>query len=207
MSIVPFKSSGDIATVESLSVALRAIQDEIGDLTAILKMDKVGHWIYGADATEVEEGSRWAANPFSFVHGYVAWGGGKCLGERMAPITAPLPEVDAVPVGCEKGWEKQVGLSLACVSGEDKGLNVRFATTSIGGKRAVQALAAAIAKQVDSKPTAPVPVVELSRDHYQHHSYGKVIVPVFEIVDWMSMDGEPVAKEEEAPKTRRRRSA
>jgi hypothetical protein len=206
MSIVPFKSNA-VATVASLSTALRAIQTEVGDQSAILKMDRVGTWIFGADATEVEEDSLWAANPFSFIHGYIAWGEGEVLSEKLVPITSPLPEVDEPPPGAKKGWEKIIGLSLACISGADKGLNVRFSTTSVGGKRAVQALAAAIAKQVDEDPNAPVPVVKLEKDHYQHKSYGKIFVPVFNIVDWTSMDGEKV-EEEEAPKaTRRRRGA
>jgi hypothetical protein len=52
-----------------------------------------------------------------------------------------------------------------------------------------------------------VAIVRLKKDHYQHKSYGKIYTPVFEIVEWMSMDGEaPAAPEaaEEAPARRRR---
>jgi hypothetical protein len=54
--------------------------------------------------------------------------------------------------------------------------------------------------------------VRLKKDHYAHKSYGKIYTPVFEIVEWMSMDGEaPAAIEaaEEAPAApaRRRRNA
>jgi hypothetical protein len=38
-------------------------------------MDKTGHWVFGIDQTEIEDDSTWAVNPFSFVHGYIAWGG------------------------------------------------------------------------------------------------------------------------------------
>ena len=203
-SLVKFANAG-LPAVQSLSTALRSISADAGGLgVAILKMDRTGTWVYGADQTEVDDDATWAANPFSFIHGYIAWGEGEVLSEVVVPITQPLPEVDEPPAGAKKGWEKVVGLQLQCVEGEDKGLDVRFTTTSVGGKRAVQVLAAEIAAQVDRDPTTPVPVVKLKKEHYQHKTYGKIYTPLFAVQSWMSMDGEaPVA--EEAP--RRRRSA
>jgi hypothetical protein len=108
-------------------------------------------------------------------------------------------------------------MSLKCISGEDKGMEARFTTTSVGGKRAVQTLAVALAEQVEKDQTKPVPVVRLRKDHYAHKSYGKIYTPVFEVVEWVSMDGEAPAADEPAWPTaeqeaakapaRRRRSA
>jgi hypothetical protein len=88
-------------------------------------------------------------------------------------------------------------------------MEARFTTTSVGGKRAVQTLAVALAEQVEKDQSKPVPVVRLKKDHYSHKSYGKIYTPVFEIVEWVSMDGESpeVKPEPEAAPTRRRRSA
>jgi hypothetical protein len=79
----------------------------------------------------------------------------------------------------------------------------------VGGKRAVQTLAVAIAAQVEKDPERPVPIVTLGKDHYQHKSYGRIYTPVFEIVEWVSMDGEeaadaPAAENAEGPRRRRR---
>jgi hypothetical protein len=55
-----------------------------------------------------------------------------------------------------------------------------------------------------------VPIVTLGKDHYQHKSYGRIYTPVFEIVEWVSMDGEEAAPEAEAgaqPRRRRRAAA
>jgi hypothetical protein len=55
-----------------------------------------------------------------------------------------------------------------------------------------------------------VAIVKLKKDHYAHKSYGKIYTPVFEVQEWVSMDGEPeVAVEAPAPAPagRRRRSA
>lgn len=199
----------NLPPVSSLSVALRQLEKDVGPANSvILKMDKRGDWVFGADQTEVDDGSLWAVNPFSFVHGFIAWGDGEVLGEKMVPVSQPSPEMEPAPAGAKRGWEKQVGMSLKCISGPDNGLEVRYNVTSVGGKRAVQGLAVAIAQQVESDQTKPVPVVMLKRDHYTHKSYGKIYTPVFEVQEWMSMDGAKAEEPaEEAAPARRRRAA
>jgi hypothetical protein len=191
--------------VKSLSTALRTIQADVGATgTVIIKMDKTGHWVFGADQEEVEADSTWAVNPFSFVHGYIAWGDGDVLAEKMVSVSEPLPEMDDAPAGAKRGWEVQVGMEA------------RYTTTSAGGKRGVQTLAVAIAEQVDKDQSKPVPVVLLKKEHYQHKSYGRIFTPLFDIQSWVSMDGEepevepdtsPVASAIDAAPARRRRSA
>lgn len=197
--------------VKSLSTALRTIQADVGPTgTVIIKMDKTGHWVFGADQDEVEADSTWAVNPFSFVHGYIAWGDGEVLAEKMVSVSDPLPEMDDAPPSAKRGWEVQVGMSIKCLTGEDKGLEARYTTTSAGGKRGVQTLAVAIAEAVDKDPSKPVPVVLLKKEHYQHKSYGRIFTPLFDIQSWVSMDGEePVVEEAvaDAAPARRRRGA
>jgi hypothetical protein len=215
-----FKSAG-LPAVSSLATSLRSIATDVGPAgVVILKMDKTGHWVFGADQTEVEDDATWAINPFSFVHGFIAWGDGEVLGEKMASVSQPLPELEVAPAAAKRGWETQVGMSLKCLSGEDKGMEARFTTTSVGGKRAVQALAVALAEQVDKDQTKPVPVIKLKKDHYAHKSYGKIYTPVFQVLEWVGMDAEEAvstpesalaasveADEAPAPAGRRRRAA
>ena len=213
-NIVAFSQAG-LPAVSSLSTALRSLENDVGPAGVVmLKMDRTGHWVFGADQTEIEDDSTWAINPFSFVHGWIAWGDGEVVGEKMVSVSQPLPELDAAPPQAKKGWETQVGMSLKCVSGEDEGMEARYTTTSVGGKRSVQSLALAIAAQVEKDQTKPVPVVRLKKDHYTHKSYGKIFTPVFEIVEWVSMEGkveqapaEAPAAAEEAPLRRRRRAS
>lgn len=211
-NLVSFKGA-NLPAVSSLTTALRALDTAAGPAgSVIIKMDKTGHWVFGADQTEVESDSTWAVNPFSFIHGYIAWGDGEVLGEKMVSVSEPLPEMEAAPPNAKRGWEAQIGLSLKCLSGEDKGMEARYTVTSVGGKKAVQALAVAIAEQVEKDQSKPVPVVHLKKDHYTHKSYGRIYTPVFEVVEFVSMDGkadEPEAAEapaaEAAPAGRRRR--
>ena len=216
MSNITAFAGANLPSVKSLSSALRSIEAEVGPGgSVILKMDKAGHWVFGADQTEVEDDSRWAVNPFSFVHGYIAWGDGTVLAEKMVPVSEPLPETGPAPEAAKRGWEMQIGMSVACLNGEDEGMQARYTVTSVGGKRAVQTLAVAIAEQVDKDPSKPVPVVELKKEHYQHKSYGRIYTPVFDIVDWVGMDASAEAPEAvedevtedetaEAPRRRRR---
>jgi len=213
-----FKSAG-LPAVASLATSLRSIATDVGPAgVVILKMDKTGHWVFGADQTEVEDDATWAINPFSFVHGFIAWGDGEVLGEKMASVSQPLPELEVAPAAAKRGWETQVGMSLKCLTGEDKGMEARFTTTSVGGKRAVQALAVALAEQVEKDQTKPVPVIKLKKDHYAHKSYGKIYTPVFQVMEWVGMDAETestpesaltaaVAAEEAPAAGRRRRAA
>ena len=201
-------SGANLPSVTSLSTALRTIATDVSaSSTSIIKMDRTGHWVFGADQTEAESDSTWAVNPFSFVHGFIAWGDGEVLAEKLVPVTEPLPELEAAPPGAKKGWEPQTGLSLKCISGEDTGMEARFTTTSVGGRKAVQTLAVEIATQVDKDQGKPVPIVKLGKDHYTHKSYGRIYTPVFEVVEWVSMDGEAASTEAEAPASGRRRRA
>ena len=216
MSNITTFSGANLPSVKSLATALRTIETDVGGAgTVIIKMDKTGHWVFGAEQTEIENDATWAVNPFSFVHGYIAWGDGEVLAEKMVSVSQPLPELEVAPPGAKKGWETQVGMSMKCLDGEDKGMEARYTTTSVGGKKAVQALAVAIATQVEKDQDTPVPVVELGKEHYTHKSYGRIYTPVFKVIDWVSMDGQVEASEEapaieapeaEAAPTRRRRS-
>jgi len=188
-NVIAFSNAG-LPDVSTLSTALRTLEVEVGSAgTVIIKMDKTGHWVYGADQTEVDDAATWVVNPFSFIHGFIAWGDGEVLGEKMVNVSQPLPELDVSPAGAKRGWETQVGMSMKCLTGDDAGMETTFSTTSVGGKRSVQALAVAIANQVEKDHLKPVPVVSLKKEHYQHKSYGRIFTPIFEVLDWVSMDG------------------
>ena len=198
MSEMTAFQGANLPTVTSIATALRAIQIDVGpSAMVLLKMDKTGHWTFGGDHTEVEDGAQWAVNPFSFTHGWIAWGKGEALGEKMVPMTQPLPEQGEAPAGAKKGWELQVGFCLKCLNGEDQGMEARFMTTSIGGKKAVQALAVQISEAIIKDQSRPVAVVKLATDSYTHKEYGLVHVPVFEVVSWRSMTGESAEAEAE----------
>jgi len=200
-SLTTFKAAG-LPAVKDLASALKTNLPSVASAgTVIIKMDKTGHWVFGSDQTEIQDGSEWAINPFSFVHGYIAWGASEVLGEKMVPINQPLPELEPAPANAKKGWEVQVGLEMKCINGDDKGLTARWATTATGGKRAIQALGVEIAEQIEKDSSKPVAIVSLETEHYTHKSYGKVYTPKIRVVRFESMEVESAtdAPELEAP--------
>ena len=204
--IVPtarFGTAG-LPTANSLAAAFRNVKNEVGPGGVnILKMDKTGCWVYGSENIEPEGGSLWAVNPFSFIHGYIAWGDRVVLAEHMVAITSVKPEPGSAPDEAPRGWEYQLGFSLKGVAGVDEGVELRFTATSLGGKRAVQQLSEAIAQQINDDIEHSVPVVELLSDHYVHKKYGKTFFPAFKIANWLTLDGlngiEAAADESEGP--------
>jgi hypothetical protein len=205
------KFAGNAPTVSNLAQVLRSVKTDTAPIgMAIIKMDKTGHWVVGADQTEIEKGSVWAVNPLSFVHGFIAWGQGEVLAEKMYPIDVDLDSIDLgpAPSGAQRGWENQLGMAVKCVQGSDEGLDARFSTTSVGGKRALIALMNEVADQDDKDHANNVALVELGSEYYAHKVYGRVYTPVFKTIDWVSLDynGASEAKAEPASTGRRRRS-
>lgn len=225
---------GQLASVHNLQSALRNVEKDLSGGTAILKFAK-GDWSYGSNATEPEEGQLWAVNPYSFMHGFIAWGiDSNVLGEEMISMAEDINSLrerigDPPAESLEKnekgeggrGWQRQSGVLLKCIEGpQDIGVEVRFTSSSDGGRRAVQQLAVDISNHIDIDPEHPVPVVELKTGSYEHKNkrVGRVKFPAFKIVEWMSLDGlkdeEDVSEDAHAPEevpvevvetTRRRR--
>ena len=80
-----------------------------------------------------------------------------------------------------------------------KALTVIYKTSSVGGMRSCDELLASLQQQLNDNPAYPCPVVYLLSDSYQHPKYGKIYNPVFEIIDWSSMDGELLDGDPEGP--------
>lgn len=200
MNALTQKSSSAVAALSNLKAGLVNVASTIttagGD--PYLRLLKDGGWVYGADNVEIEEGSEWAINPLSLMHGWSAWTDYKKkanekLGEVMVPASAPLPpRADLREIKDEDGnaceWNQQLSLQFQCLNGEDEGTQVQYNTTSVGGMKAVKEILNAIARQLETDMDNPVPVVELSSDHYQHKTYGKTYFPVFEIIKWVPLD-------------------
>lgn len=193
-------ASSAVAALGGLKAGLQNVATSVvtagGD--PYLRLLKDGSWVYGQENVEVEEGSEWAVNPLSLMHGFVVWSDYKkksneILGEVMVPAASPLPArsdlretVDDEGNRCD--WDQQLSMQFQCLTGEDEGTQVLYKTTSVGGMNACKALINAIVRQLETDPDNPVPVVKLGSSHYNHTKYGKTYVPELEIVDWVPLD-------------------
>jgi hypothetical protein len=205
---------GNLPSLAELSESLKDFAETVPvrPKEVYLKMDKTGHWVYGADQTEIEPDSLWAVNPFSFVKGYICWGAqntpsmGKLLGEKMYTQFQKMPKELPEDIPDSNGWEYQNGFSLSCISGTDKGLQARFMTKTKGGVPEVQRLSFEIHAHGLEDPSTPIAIIKLKSAHYTHPAgYGRIYNPVLELVKFVSNETEPKAEDiTEAPVRRRR---
>jgi hypothetical protein len=159
----------------------------------LLRMMKSGEWVFGMENLEVQEGSLWALNIMTIMHGWCCWtensGNTKntMAGEVMVSMLdhkPPMPPpVDGFPYKDQRSFE------LRCMNGEDEGTQVLHKILSIGGIRACDGLLAEIQKQLRKDHTRPCPVLALGHDHYDHPKWGRIYTPVYQVVDWCDLDG------------------
>jgi hypothetical protein len=150
-----------------------------------------GTWMYGQQKTVVEDGSLWAANPLTFMRGYVCFGdNNKKLGERLAPVTQPMLNVADLPdLGFP--WQEQWAVNSKCITGIDKDLEVVFKMSTDGGLKAITSLFDAVRDRLNSgqHDGKISPIFKLEKDWYPHPKHGKTWYPVTTIVDWMPIEG------------------
>lgn len=197
---------------EFTSALANAIQstDPDGD-AQFLKMTKAGEWMYGQDETDVQEGSIWAIDPRSIQKGFIAWDDGEKMGEEMvsifgggaALIKSELPNIDS------GSWVEQLGFTLVCTNGDDKGVQCIYKTNSRGGRKAVKKYMKELQEQMAEHVDECVALVNLETEFYKHKEYGRIYNPVLIVTSWVTLDTAAVAEpekaeEEEKPKKAKR---
>ncbi len=178
----------------------------ISDLLRFMSREG-GIWVFGAEAVENEEGSRWAVNPLSFEHGYVCWKAKKIAGEAMVAVGVAKPPRESLadhgtytdPKGKEvqTKWDEQMSIRLKCVLGEDEGTEVDFRSSTVGGISCIKSLAKAVGARISTGKMDVVAVVDLTNSFYTHAEYGKTYVPEMAIESWLDMDAAAAISESE----------
>ena len=141
------------------------------------KRDGDGTWQFGQKRTIAEPGSTWAVNPSSIKRGYICFGdGNKVIGERLAPIWLPMPDITELP---DKGfpWTQQWTVEPEVPRRRRRrgrgGLQVdtRSAASRPSPDWSRRCATRLNAGQHDGKVA---PIVRLSKDSYQHGQFGRV---------------------------------
>jgi hypothetical protein len=182
-NLIPFGGNGSLANPSQLAAALQNVSRESAPNGLFLRMGKDGVWIVGIEMEPVEDGAEFAINPSGFGHGWIAWGKSERLGESFLPLTEPVPQPGALPEGA-RGWEQQFGMHLRELA---TGADLIYRASSVGGKRAIGALAKEVGARLAEGDPLCVPVVALGHDSYKHKEYGKIYVPEFTIARWVSV--------------------
>jgi len=160
----------------------------------LLRLLRDGEWVFGQADDPVQQGSEWAVNPLSIMHGYSCWTNNPdpkvkntLLGEVMVPIMEHKPILPEPINGFP--FKEQRAFELKCVLGDDEGVEVTYKTSSVGGMRGVDNFLAELQKQIMTGTTNLVAIVQLEASPYEHSSYGRIYNPILNVVGWADMDG------------------
>ena len=177
----------------------RREQPRVGTLP-FMKMGKDGIWVYGQQNIEVQPGSLWAIDPFSYQFGYTCWtdydsDSGKKnvnLGKVVVALGADpinpttLPEHIDPDSGVTWAWSPVLEVEMKCVTGEDKGTAAVYQVSSTGGLRVGSGYLDLLSENIVLK--TPIAVIELKSDWYTHNQWGKTYVPEWEYRKWLALN-------------------
>ena len=188
--------------------------DLYGDL---LKFSgKTGTWTAGAQGIEIPLGTQMVAIVPAMAGGFVRWQDGELAEQALTPVTetydpralrASLGDTDEGkwPIGDdgrpEDPWKEAAYLPMRDLRA---GTAYTYATSSLGGCRAIKKLAATFAWQIRAAPettTGHLPVVELGARSYKHtdRKRGTIYNPVLTGVDWVPASAVTEAEPAQAP--------
>jgi hypothetical protein len=194
-AVTPTPTGGALTSLQALEAALRsvdtsAIAGHSGLPMLHLKREGNGTWMYGQKRTVVEDGSLWAANPATFMWGWVCFEGRKKLGGHLVSVSKPRPDVTTLHDYGVK-WQEEVAVNMKAIGGADDGLEVVLKMSTDGGVKAINGLLNEVLDRVlgGQHGGKVVPIVRLGKDSYPHNEHGRVWYPVMTIVDWMPLEG------------------
>jgi hypothetical protein len=156
----------------------------------LLYKSRENTYVLGAKRTVPEPDSQWAVNPRSFEYGWISFEGKKVTGEEMVPVSQPMPDRNTLPdTGFE--WQKQWSVEMKCLNGVDAGVEAVFKGNTRGTLQAIAGQYDAVRDRIhggqhDNKFSA---IVKLCTDSYPHPEYGRIWVPILELVGWAQLDG------------------
>lgn len=191
----------------------------VGDL---LKFDKFGDWKAGQEERDVPEGTRLIVGIRTLQIGWIKWEDGKPVVVNMVLLddidngtASPPPKRDTLGDDDKSLWEQDdkgvpvdpwVFTNSVVLYDPEDGQLYTFSTRSKGGINALGRVVKAFNAHVKAYPDE-VPTVTLGSDSYPHAKYGKIMIPMLNILqdEWVEMPDEIVnaaphdAGEEAAP--------
>ena len=182
-----------------------------GDQKPILRFDK-GNWYAGQDNSDVDQGTRLAADMMHAEWGWIHWVDNKPAERRMVVIASGAGVAARETLGNddkqmwpvdEKGvpqdpWRKSIEIPVREIDGERR--EFTLAGSSKGFEGACKALFKAFGEGCRANG-GKTPIIELGASKYKHQKWGMVPVPALPLVEWVTPAA--LAVDDAAPKTKK----
>jgi hypothetical protein len=181
------KNQMNVDAFREMAAAMRSRQG----FGAIIKFTKDIGWTANKD-TDLN-GAQLLALAADIMHGFVLWLDGKPAEYHIGFIRSNFkpPRRDMLGHTDKSLWKYdndpwQATVAVPLLDLNDGAL-FTFTTSSQGGKDCVANLLDAFSNNLEMHPgdARKLPLVALSRDSYKHASYGKVAIPLFDVVKWI----------------------
>ena len=202
-AVAPAPAAGALTSLAALQTALNNVDTaSVGGRSGLPMMQfksRENAWSFGQRRTTPEDGSRWALNPLTFQRGYICFSNdNKVLGERLVPVSQEMPDPTTLP---DKGadWQEEWAVNLKCLTGVDGGTEVVFKSTTVGGIQAINGVIDMVRDRLNGGQHGGkvAPVLHIEKGSYPHGEHGRIPIPVFVLVEWISLDGPAPAPEPE----------
>lgn len=210
MNAVQNVNQGGAIAVQNGYDPFAAYGQEAASGGTFLKFNK-GEWQAGQNSDEVPLGTRLVVNMSELSIGWIRWENGSPAERRLNLLTSGIKPERREDLGFDdqSEWETNddgdpqdpwnFTNELPMADPKD-GTQYTFSASSKGSIGCIGNACKAYAREYQQKPGL-VPVMELRRDSYIHKKHGKLYVPVLEIVEWISNDGVPPAKQDDDAST------
>lgn len=199
------KQFGSVEAAKKYAGNILSAVADISDFDGkpILKLSEDGDWTYGAEGEPISEDDLLAVNPRTLRHGFIAFDSKRSElaftidgdpAEVIVDISEAiyadeLPELEMPKRGDPPRWQKQVILEMVIVDGPNKGVELVYKPTSMGGKRMAAKIAKEIARRIEAGTEDFVPVIEVFSSFYYNKRFGREIaVPEHAIVNWYTIN-------------------
>jgi hypothetical protein len=182
--------TNDIALVNSTEHFLQVAQElKGGELGGRMLKFAKGYFRVGDD--EVCAGGQYVAHVDRLLRGYVKFGGGKSIEQRLGRVAEgfQMPKREELGDTDKAAWERdangnprdpwalQYYLPLEDV---ETGEVLVFVTSSRGGCSAIGNLCNLFARNAENG----LPIIKLGTSSYRHKTYGRIDIPDFPVVGW-----------------------
>lgn len=157
---------------------------------------KKGEYVIGREENDFNNNTFEMVIDFTNIRrGWVCWKDGNLIDEVWVTLRERLPAkttlTDHAPYAQQQdGWQESLKMSLVIIPtlGVPAPIRAAFSANSDGSRKACGNLLKAYGEaiQTDVSKADQYAIVRAKADSYKHSRYGKVHVPVFEIVRWVN---------------------